>query len=151
MTKDEKVRMEGIPYTSMNNAEDFDPENTDGVTLTVGDWVYSWSKKSKEGVKYNMAEMEKLGGEVDEDESQDSDSWEDQVEGWENSGTKYDCQKMKLADSLFEEPEGIKFVDMAESMKSMVDMNKKFEMQNGKELPSMEELKDLLPEGAMDN
>jgi hypothetical protein len=146
MAKDGKVRMEGMPYSSMN-AMDFDSENTDGVSLTSGDWVYNWSKKSQEGVKFSMSEMEKLGEGAEDNQSQDSDTWEEQVQGWENSGVKYDCQKAQLDDSLFEEPAGVEFVDMGEKMKGLVEMGEKFEMQNGEGTPSMDELKDMLPEG----
>ncbi len=147
MAKDGKVRMEGMPYASMDNAEDFDPKNTDGISLTSGDWVYTWSKKSQEGVKFSMSEMEKMEEGLEEDESQNSDTWEEQVQVWENSGVKYDCQKVQLDDSLFEEPAGVEFVDVGESMKDMVEMGEKFEMQNGEGTPSMDELKDLLPAG----
>lgn len=150
MAKDEKVRVEGLPYASMSSAssEDFDPENADGISLTIGDWVYTWSKKSKEGVKFSLTEMEKMGEGLEDESGKNSDTWEEQVRGWEDGGIEYDCKKANLSDDLFEEPSGVVFVDMGEKMKNLTEMSEKLEAQQKEgEMPNIDDLKNMLPEG----
>jgi hypothetical protein len=148
IAKDEKVRIEGIAFASFEDVKEADIENSDGVSLTVGDWMYMWNNKSKKGMKFNIKEMEKLDEEVEGDEEQDYDTWEDQVGGWEDDGVEYDCKKTKLADDLFVEPKGIEFTDLGEMMKGFTDLGKNLEKQieNGEDF-DMNSLKDLLPEG----
>ncbi|GEM_PF-6673470 len=150
MAKDGKVRVEGLPYASMSSSslEEFDSENTDGISLTVGDWVYTWSKESREGVKFSLIEMEKMGEGLEEDSGENSDTWEEQVQGWEDGGAEYDCKKANLSDDLFEEPSGVAFVDMGEKMKNLTEMSEKLEAQQKEgEMPNMDDLKDILPAG----
>jgi len=147
MAKDGKVRMEGVPYASMENLEEVDPENTDGVSLTVGDWFYSWSKESFEGVKFNLVEMEKMTEGMEEEQQEETGDWKDQVQDWEDGQIEYDCQEANLSDDLFEVPGNVDFVDMAESMKGFMEMGAELEKQIEGGIPSAEELKNLLPEG----
>lgn len=148
ISKGEKIRIEGTPYVSMNSIQDGDVENTNGVTLTVGDWIYMWDKVSKEGMKLNVKEVEELGSEEDDEEDRDYDTWEDQVENWENDGVLYDCEKAKLADELFAEPKDVEFTDLGEMMKGFSEMGEKLEKQiESGEGIDLENLGDLLPEG----
>jgi hypothetical protein len=147
MAKDEKIRIEGIPYISFTDIQSADIENTNGVSLSIGDWMYMWGKNGKEGMKFNVKEMEELGDtQGEEDESYDT--WEDTVDGWEDDGVEYDCKKVKLADDLFSVPSNVEFADLGETMKGFTEMGKNFEKQfeEGNDI-NIDDLKDLLPEG----
>jgi len=123
--QNEKIRMEGIPFYSMESMREV-PKAENGVSLTVGDWMYLWDKETKKGTKMNVKEMERLGKELDdvEDEPKASKTWEDSVKEWEDEEAAYNCKEKKLSSEVFEAPEDVEFADLTEMMKGMADFGK---------------------------
>ncbi len=140
-TKNEAVRMEGVPYFSTNSSGEM-PEAGNGIMLTIGDWTYTWDKVTKKGTKMNMKELEKIAPEEDESGPEE---WDDIAEEWDDSGFEYDCKEIKADDALFEEPSDVDFQDLNEMMSGMTEMSDKLQEQaeNGEEI-NMEELEKML-------
>jgi hypothetical protein len=132
ITKEGAVRMEGIPFYSMDSAGEA-PEPKNGVMLTVGDWTYMWDKVSRKGTMMNMKEIEEMSADMPEENGQEE--WDDMALRWEDSGYEYDCQETSADGSLFEKPEDVDFQDL----------NKMFEgyQEIGNELEAMMESGDL--------
>ena len=125
MVKDKTVRMEGIPFMSMDSMGEVpNPEN--GVSLTNEEWMYMWDKKSKKGTKMNLKKMKELSP---DGIAQEQQTWEDQVLGWEDIGINYDCKEKKLDKDLFEQPNGVEFSDLTEFMEGMTNMGKQIQEQ----------------------
>ena len=118
-TKNEVVRMEGIPYFSPDSSGE-QPKAENGVMLTVGDWVYMWDAQTKKGAKMNLKEMEAMGNEEAEAATEeDRKDWGDMVEAWEDMDVAYECKEVKLDDGLFTEPKNVDFMDLGDVMATM--------------------------------
>lgn len=142
-TKNEAVRMEGIPYFSMESS-DSAPEAVNGVMLTVGDWMYTWDKVSKQGTKMNVKEIERLSG-VEDETAEEPESWDDMAEEWDESGFAYSCQEVNVDDELFEEPQDVEFTDLTEMMRGYTEMSTQMEEQmRGGEPMDMAEIEAMM-------
>jgi len=107
--KNDKVRIEGIPYAFGGQSADAD---NNGISLTDGDWVYIWNGQT--GTKMNLKNMQ--AGMTEEQKIKAADySWEDSVKKWE-SAYKYDCAEKGLGDDLFIPPTDVVFTDMTDMM-----------------------------------
>lgn len=137
MVKDKTVRMEGIPFMSMDSMGEA-PNSENGVSLTNDEWMYMWDTKSKQGTKMDLKKMEALSDGIVEENPQEQEDWEDQVSGWEDSDIAYDCKEKKLNKNLFEPPQDVEFKDLTEFMDGMVDMSKQMQeqYQGGDEMDS---------------
>jgi hypothetical protein len=123
-TRNESIRMEGIPYFSPDSSGE-KPLAANGVMLVVGDWTYMWDKASMKGTKMNPKELEKLSP----PEEQKQETWDDMVGDWNDSGFAYDCQEIDADSSLFEEPKDVEFQDLNEMMKGISDISDKMQRQ----------------------
>ncbi len=140
-TKNNKVRIEGIPFMFGDNIEK--PTN-DGVSVTDGDWMYMWS--GNKGTKMNIKELEEMSGEVKEEEEKQN-TWEDNVKEWEESGFGYDCKEVNLSNSEFSPPNDVEFIDFSESLKSLQELGQQMaeDAEAGKTI-DMEEIQKKLEE-----
>jgi len=122
LTNGTKARIEGMEMTSPQ-----DPTGTKekGYMVNDGEWAYIWS--GKQGMKFNMKEMEKTAQENPgaEDQSTKSSDWKDWAKNMESSGAKYDCSAAVTSDSDFAPPSDVTFQDMGEFFKQMQDMGSK--------------------------
>ena len=131
MTKNNNVRIEGIPFLSSSSMGEA-PQADNGVSLTLGEWVYMWDKKTKKGTKMNNKEMLEFSGDsgdIEESELDSQGSWEDMVNGWDEMNTEYSCKEENLDDNLFEVPEDVEFQNLTEMMNSLNEAGKKIENQ----------------------
>lgn len=134
MTKDGKVRIEGIPYMFGENMAE--PKN-DGISLTDGDWMYMWS--GTKGTKMNIKAMQETM--TEEQKVKESYSWEDNVKNWENLGTKYDCAEKKLSDDLFQAPAEVAFNDMTKMMQDLQQIGQQMQQKTDSGAPmNMEDI-----------
>lgn len=140
LTKGDSVRIEGVPYMSMNSSGEA-PSAENGVMLADKDWTYLWDKKTKQGTKMNNQKMAEISG---EQESTSQESWEDMVEAWEAQKVKYSCQEVTARSDLFSEPEGINFTDLTEMMSGMAEIGKQMEAQiEAGEQPDLKALEEI--------
>ncbi|MEA3398396.1 MAG: hypothetical protein U9R06_01490 [Patescibacteria group bacterium] len=117
-----KVRMDGVAMMAGNkNAEP-------GVFLTDGDFVYIWS--GTEGIKMDMKKMQELAGE-EEAQNVNQYSWENMAQEWDAAQVNYDCKEKRLADSVFNVPEEVAFVDWTEMMSGVMEMGEKIQASTG--------------------
>ncbi len=118
LTNGTKVRIEGMTMPDSENMKD---EQKKGYMISDGTWVYFWS--GKEGMKFNVKEMEKNTKDPsgDNSEQQDSDfsDWKTMVKDMEESGAKYECSAVTLSESDFTPPTEVTFQDMNEFFKQM--------------------------------
>jgi len=142
-TKDNKVRIDGVPYVSFENMEE--EPSMDGAMLTIGDWTYMWDKKSKKGTKMNQKKMEALAGDSSEEIPEESKKdWQDSVKEWEKDGFKYDCKEIKMTDTEFKAPEDVEFTDYTEFFTGMAEMGKEMqEKSDAGEQFNMEDLEEM--------
>ncbi|MEA1963044.1 MAG: hypothetical protein U9M94_02270 [Patescibacteria group bacterium] len=110
-TKNEAVRMEGMPYFSPNSAIE-QPKAENGIMLTVGDWMYMWDTSTKKGAKMNIKEMETTGEEEDEISENKRKEWDEMVKEWEDMDAAYECREASLDDELFAKPKDVEFMDL---------------------------------------
>jgi len=113
IAKDKKVRIEGIDFA---NPADSKTVGQKGMMISDGIWVYMWG--GKEGLKFNIEDMDETsatqGGEV----SKDSD-WRDWAKSMDASGAKHDCKPGMATDGDFTPPTDVKFQDWGEMMKNL--------------------------------
>ena len=117
-TKNEVVRMEGMPYLSPDSSAE-QPKAENGVMLTVGGWVYTWDTSTKKGSKMNIKELEAINKEADEIVEDDKNDWDKMVKAWEDMGAEYECKELRLDDELFAEPKDVDFMDLGAMMTGM--------------------------------
>lgn len=110
-SKNEAVRMEGIPFFSPDSAGT-QPSATNGVLLSANGWTYMWDQETKKGTKINNAEIARLNG--DESAADVNKDWNEMVQEWDETQVGYDCKEATLSDELFTEPVGIEFTDLTE-------------------------------------
>ncbi len=109
MVKNDKVRIEGIPY--MFGGQNTEADNN-GISLTDGDWIYMWSGQT--GTKMNLKTIE--AGMTEEQKANAADyNWENSAKNWEND-YKYECAEKGLADDLFIPPADVVFTDMSDTL-----------------------------------
>jgi hypothetical protein len=122
LAKSGKVRIDGVGYSApgVPGASDDDKK---GTMIVTEEMFYMWS--GKEGMKWNVKEMEelnkKMGGEngssATSNESLSSTDWTDWAKSMEASGAKYDCAPSVVTDADFTPPADVKFQDFGEFMK----------------------------------
>ncbi len=136
-SKDEKVRIDGIPY--MFGDDMASPES--GTSLTVGDWVYMWA--GDKGTKFSMQDL----GEDDQGEEKEQVSWEDWAEGMQEAETSYDCKEKRFSDDIFTPPSDVEFIDWSEWMTGMQEFSDEMEasMEAGEDM-SLEDIEKKLEE-----
>lgn len=111
--KGEKVRYE------LSNPTD--PEQA-GSFISDGEWVYSWSEDTKQGMKFAVTDPEEEAeamedqGEAQEESSvpdlTDQSAWD----GFEQQGFTVDCNIEEVDDAQFIPPTDVEFVDFAQMM-----------------------------------
>jgi hypothetical protein len=122
--KGDKAKVEGFSFmgglSNLNAGEP--PKEEKGTMINDGTWAYMWS--GKEGMKFNIKEMESLAPkDQGQDNSQSSASdWKDWVKHMDETGVKYDCSPTVLSDSDFSPPSDVKFQDWGEMMKGFIKM-----------------------------
>jgi len=124
-TKDNKVRIDGIPY-AFGAAAGAEAINN-GVSLTDGDWTYFWS--GKEGMKMNNKKMEELSADLEQKKNAEDNQWENMVGNWEEDGFNYDCSNKTLLDNIFTPPSDVVFTDLTEMMSGLSEISKDLEKQ----------------------
>jgi hypothetical protein len=138
-TKDNKVRIEGLPY--MFGGSDTSEPDFNGVSLTTGDWVYMWS--GDKGTKMNIKAMQETMDEEQKEKAEDYD-WEETAQGWE-ALYQYECQEKRLSDDLFEPPTDVEFTDWTEMMANMQQMSQQLQEKFGEgENMNMEDIEEQL-------
>lgn len=110
-----KVRIDGMDFPDPKNPE----ASQKGSMVNDSEWAYIWN--GKEGMKFNLKDMEQTSGQNTKSQEKASD-WKDWAKGMENSGAKYDCNPTVAADSDFAPPSDVKFQDLGELMKSLQQM-----------------------------
>ena len=123
MAKNEKVRLEGMPYAFANDSA----QTSNGVWISDGTWTYMWS--GTQGTKINIKEMEKTMTPEQKTEVPDY-NWTDAVKNWETAGFKYDCRETKLADDLFTPPADVNFNDLTATFTAAQQMGDKIKAGN---------------------
>lgn len=117
--KGKNVKIEGFGFKPSS-----DPSKEDkGTMLTAGGWVYIWS--GKEGMKFNVEEMDKLNAENGTENNQslsEQMSWENWSKEMEKSETNYKCDPAVLTDGDFAVPKDVTFVDWGESLKQLQNL-----------------------------
>ncbi|MDO8241048.1 MAG: hypothetical protein Q7T51_03670 [Candidatus Moranbacteria bacterium] len=123
IAKGEKARIEG-----MNFANPSDPTQKDerGTMINNGDWAFIWS--GKEGMKFNMKEMQAANPQTAAEEPTDWRGWAAEMQ---NSGAKYECNPTVATDLDFTPPADVKFQDLGEMMRGFQNM------QNNTQIPPM--------------
>lgn len=120
-SKNEAVRMEGIPFFSPDSTG-AQPNAANGVLLSANGWTYMWDQETKKGTKINDAELAELSGE--EEAADVNKNWNEMVKEWDDAQIGYDCREVALGDELFSEPADIEFTDLTEILtgaKNMAD------------------------------
>jgi hypothetical protein len=74
LTKDGKVRIEGIPYMFGGDMDENTEPKNDGISLTDSEWVYMWSGTS--GTKMNIKAMQETMTDEQKTKAEDY-SWEE--------------------------------------------------------------------------
>ena len=148
-TKDNKVRIEGLPY--MFGGGEATASDLSGVSLTTGDWIYMWS--GDKGTKMNIKSMRESMSEEQLKEAEQY-SWEDMAQGWD-AQYQHQCQEKRLSDELFEPPINVEFTDWTEMMANMQQMGQqlqeKFETGESMNMEDIEEqLEKMDMEGLME-
>jgi hypothetical protein len=127
-SKQDKVRMTGIPYVDMASAvESGGSPDMNGVSLTVGDWIYMWSERDKKGTKMNIKKIESLA--ADDEEIKDQETWDEAVADWEDEEVEYNCTDKNLSDDLFTPPGDVEFTDLTDFMLGIGEMADEMEKQ----------------------
>jgi len=116
LTNGTKARIEGM---EMPNPQDPTGAKEKGYMVNDGEWAYIWS--GKQGMKFNMKEMEETAQKnpAVEDQSTKPSDWKDWAKNIESSGAKYDCSAAVVSDSDFVAPSDVQFQDMGEFLKQM--------------------------------
>lgn len=137
-TKNDAVRMEGIPYFSMDSSGEA-PKPENGVMLTVGDMTYTWDKATKKGSKMNTREMDEIY-DVEERDEAEPEGWDEIAKSWDESGFDFDCKEVNVDNDLFEEPKDVDFQDLTEMMKGFADISDKMgeQAENGEPMDMAE-------------
>jgi hypothetical protein len=139
MLKDQKVRIEGIPY-----AFAADPaQAANGVSLTDGDWVYMWS--GGKGTKMNLKKMQETMTPEQKKLSKDY-SWQETARDWDTNGLQYSCEEKKLDNGLFTAPEEVVFTDMTDTLIDLQQVGQKIQNATGGGEVNMEDIEAQLEE-----
>ena len=139
-SKDEKIRIDGIPY--MFGDEVASPES--GTSLTVGDWVYMWA--GDKGTKFNLVSMQDLT-EGDQGEEKEQVSWEDWAESMQEAEASYECKEKRFSDDIFTPPNDVEFIDWTEWMTGMQELSDEMEASiEAGETMNMEDIEKKLEE-----
>ena len=102
-----RVRVEG---------EGAELANMDLISVSDGEMGYMWNEGQTTGSKYNIAEMEKLGEEMQEGQENMA---QNQVQNdWENI-YNYECKNWRVDESKFSVPTNVEFTDMMAQMQQM--------------------------------
>ncbi len=119
-----------------------DGKGTGGV-VSDGEFMYSWDNVTKQGVKFNLKDMQAMAEETEPGASPQTNSFdfEEWVEETE-SKNDVDCQPALLTDAEFTPPSDVTFQDMTQFFQQMGEMSKQIET-NPDGVPSAEDLEKL--------
>lgn len=98
------VKVEGEEGTDM-----------DMISISDGKMNYMWSRGQKTGSKFDIGEMEKLGQEMQQENSQDQNQAQS---NWEKM-YDYKCKAWRVDESKFLVPTDVEFTDMAQQMRQV--------------------------------
>lgn len=148
-SKNNAVRMEGIPFYSADSAGS-QSEAANGVLLTANGWTYTWDMETKKGTKINNAELAATGTGEESEEADANKDWNAMVKEWDDAQTGYDCREASLDDELFTEPADIEFTDLTAMLNGASDFaTGTLEDMEVPEIPGSPTLDGLdIPEGA---
>lgn len=113
--KGERAKIEGMDFPDPQNPSVMEK----GTIINDGDWAYMWS--GKEGIKFNLKEMEQ-GSAPTQNSQENASDWKEWAKGMEESGAKYDCQPTVATDADFTPPSDVKFQDLGEMFKGLQQM-----------------------------
>jgi hypothetical protein len=105
-----ETRIKGNRYWSKSTAG-----GRTGYSVNDGEWVYIWSEGEKNGVKFNIKEMEDMQEDAEEQGYTDIGEVADVA-------VDVDCRPDVISDSVFKPPTNIQFQDMGETLKQMEEM-----------------------------
>ncbi len=120
IAKGDKIKIDGFNYDDIQNPS----KESKGTMLTDGEWSYVWS--GKEGVKFNLKDMEKFG-ENQREKNQNENTfekwtWENWAEEMELGGASYDCSAAALTDNDFKVPVDVNFIDWGKQMEQFLNI-----------------------------
>lgn len=98
------------------NDEGAELVNMDMISINDGEMGYMWNEGQTTGFKYNIAEMEKMGEEMQE--GQNGGGQNQILNGWENI-YNYECKNWRVDESKFSVPSNVEFTDMMAQMQQM--------------------------------
>jgi len=104
----------GTAYIDSETSMRVDVNNTDdgpGHFIRDGDFAYTWTNSTKEGVKINLAKYSQLGANY---QTFGPDNFQAQDE--EDSGAKVDCKRQSINDDLFTPPSNIAFKELSQTI-----------------------------------
>jgi len=108
----EKVRIDGMDFPDPKNPQ----ASQKGSMINDGTWAYIWN--GKEGMKFNLKDMEQAGGQAANPQEKNYD-WKSWAQGMETKGAKYDCSPTVATDADFSPPSDVKFQDLGELLKNV--------------------------------
>jgi multidrug efflux pump subunit AcrB len=116
-TDGKRVRVE----TQVNIDDSESVQNN--VSIADGEYVYSWDKQTKKGMKisqtnqWDKAEAEGEDEEVEFDEVEPTE--EDNYQQMMNQNYEFSCQKWKVDESHFQVPNDVELTDMNQMMEDL--------------------------------
>lgn len=121
---DEGIKNEGVTYVKGNKSrsemktEIPEQGEMNVISITDGEWFYSWDTKTKQGTKMKLTEMETEIAEAPESNN-DQGETEMNYEQMMEQNINYQCQATNIDDVMFVPPTDAQFVDLTESLKEM--------------------------------
>lgn len=116
----ENTTTSGTSYVAGTNMRgDFEIINPDGTKLlshmiSTGDWVYTWSSASPQGIKMKLTDTEAESPEPKGSNGEGSSA----TDAFKNS-FDYKCSSWNEDKSMFQLPTDIQFIDLSESLKGV--------------------------------
>ncbi|HCP08850.1 MAG TPA: hypothetical protein DIT25_03580 [Candidatus Moranbacteria bacterium] len=122
VARGQKAKIEGIAFANPLSGG----EEEKGAMINDGTWAYMWG--GKEGIKLNIAEMEKFSEQYGDQDNEVSDAsdWRDWAKEMETSGAKYDCSPTVATDSDFTPPSEVVFQDFGQLFQGLQQMQSDF-------------------------
>jgi len=103
-----EIRVEGTGESDMNM-----------IQVSDGEISYMWNQGQKSGSKFNIAEMEKIGKEMETDQTDQDENYQNKAQSnWEKM-YNYKCKAWRVDESKFSIPTDVEFTDMVEQMQQM--------------------------------
>jgi hypothetical protein len=107
MTSESWVK--GKKFASKTNVD-----NQVGHTISDGTWMYSWEDGQRQGVKFNIEEMKRLG-----EKSQGGQQKQPSMDEVANAASNVRCAPEVMSDSTFTPPSDVEFQDMGAMVKQL--------------------------------